>query len=367
MNASANLVFGLWDAPTAGSRIGAPVTLNAVAVSNGLFTAELDFGTNGFTGSARWLEIAVNGTALEPRQAITPVPMALYALTPTRPPGPVGATGPQGSTGATGLTGPPGPQGIQGVAGPQGPKGDAGATGLQGPSGAFTLAGGNASFVGNVGIGTTNPQSLLNVNGTILWGGTTANYAFSGEDDGGVFLEQNGDSSAKSRIRLQSSKSGNATDYSQFIIDPDNGFSFMRLGSGKGAVGVGTTTPRAMLDVRGSIRLGSYGPGGQLFAPGGEENLRIIRGAINSDGRRMRGEGFTSERLDVGKYRITFNTSFAQTPDATATAGRTTRAPVVIGFDGPSPTTTEITFVAYSPSSDAFIDIGFSFIVIGPQ
>src|SRR6185369_8131211 len=62
VNGSANFVFGLWDAPAAGSRIGAPVTLNAVAVSNGVFTVELDFGTNGFTGSVRWLEIAINGT-----------------------------------------------------------------------------------------------------------------------------------------------------------------------------------------------------------------------------------------------------------------------------------------------------------------
>ncbi|HZT21874.1 MAG TPA: hypothetical protein VFB55_03100, partial [Verrucomicrobiae bacterium] len=55
------------------------------AVSNGLFTATLDFGPGIFTGSNYWLEVDVrtNGagsyTALSPLQAITPTPYALYA------------------------------------------------------------------------------------------------------------------------------------------------------------------------------------------------------------------------------------------------------------------------------------------------
>jgi len=54
-----------------------------VAVSNGLFTATLDFGPGIFTGADRWLEVAVrtNGggayTTLTPRQQLTPTPYAI--------------------------------------------------------------------------------------------------------------------------------------------------------------------------------------------------------------------------------------------------------------------------------------------------
>jgi hypothetical protein len=262
-----------------------------------------------------------------------------------------------------GDTGTTGPQGSQGATGPQGAKGDAGATGPQGPSGAFTLAGSNASFVGNVGIGTTNPQSLLNVNGTILWGGTTVNYAYSGEDNEGMFLEQSGDSPAKSKIRLQSSQFSNAADYCQFFIDPHHGFAFVTRGFGNPNVGIGTTIPRSKLDVRGAIRLGIDG---QLFASGGDEALRIIRGAIDANGQILRGTGFTSERLDVGKYRITFKTPFpGGPPDATATAQRASTLIRVVGFDFGSPTSTQVTFVTSNLGSNSFVDVGFSFIVIG--
>src|SRR5204863_1591168 len=81
-----DLRFALYDAGTNGSLIGAFLTNAPVAVSNGLFTATLDFG-NVFNGSARWLEIGVrtNGSAgafttLSPRQQITSTPYAIQSL-----------------------------------------------------------------------------------------------------------------------------------------------------------------------------------------------------------------------------------------------------------------------------------------------
>ena len=56
-------------------------------------------------------------------------------------------------------------------------------------------------------------------------------------------------------MRLQSSQSGNATDYSQFFIDPIKGFSFMKLGTGNGNVGIGTKNPSRLLDVAGDARV----------------------------------------------------------------------------------------------------------------
>jgi hypothetical protein len=58
--------------------------LSGVPVTDGLFTVQLnaggDFGANAFNGDERWLQISVNGSALSPRQSLTPAPYALYAL-----------------------------------------------------------------------------------------------------------------------------------------------------------------------------------------------------------------------------------------------------------------------------------------------
>ena len=79
-----DLRFAIYDASSAGTQQGNPLTNAPTAVSNGLFTVTLDFG-NQFPGADRWLEIAVrtNGpgafTTLVPRQQITPAPYAVTA------------------------------------------------------------------------------------------------------------------------------------------------------------------------------------------------------------------------------------------------------------------------------------------------
>ena len=77
--------FYLRDALAAGSPVGATNTLAAVGVTNGLFTATLDFG-NQFPGAPRWLEMAVrtNGgasvyTVLTPRTPLLAMPYAITA------------------------------------------------------------------------------------------------------------------------------------------------------------------------------------------------------------------------------------------------------------------------------------------------
>jgi hypothetical protein len=76
-----DIVFSLYDDPSAGSMIGAPFT-PTVAITNGLFTQALSFGTNAFNGQARWLELRVKCgadvtyTTLS-RQALTAAPYAL--------------------------------------------------------------------------------------------------------------------------------------------------------------------------------------------------------------------------------------------------------------------------------------------------
>jgi len=84
VNGAADFEFSLWDALTGSNQVGSTQTINGVSVTGGLFTVALnaggEFGATPFAGEQRWLEIAVNGTTLVPRQEITAAPNALFAL-----------------------------------------------------------------------------------------------------------------------------------------------------------------------------------------------------------------------------------------------------------------------------------------------
>ena len=85
-NGSFDFEVKLFDSVTDGSQIGGTVAKQDVSVADGLFTVQLDFGSDAFTGDARWLEIGVRGgsetgdfTLLAPRQELTPTPYAIFA------------------------------------------------------------------------------------------------------------------------------------------------------------------------------------------------------------------------------------------------------------------------------------------------
>jgi len=91
LNGTADLTFQLW--PTA-SAVGAPssgvVQVNNVAIVNGRFTVNLDFGAAAFNGEQRFMQIRVRTphdpgnslpfTALTPLQEAKPAPMAMHSL-----------------------------------------------------------------------------------------------------------------------------------------------------------------------------------------------------------------------------------------------------------------------------------------------
>jgi hypothetical protein len=77
----------LYDALVGGSQVGPMVTRDDVTVTNGLFTATLDFGAV-FAGNKRFLEIGVRPgastgayTILSPRQELAPAPNAAFSST----------------------------------------------------------------------------------------------------------------------------------------------------------------------------------------------------------------------------------------------------------------------------------------------
>lgn len=81
-----DLQFKLYDMQMVGRQVGSTIDVNELDINDGLFTVKLDFGSDVFDGNSVWLEIgarpgAMNDpnvyTILSPRQEITPAPYAL--------------------------------------------------------------------------------------------------------------------------------------------------------------------------------------------------------------------------------------------------------------------------------------------------
>ncbi len=76
--------FTLWDSEIGGTQVGSPVSRDAAEVKNGLFQVPLDFGANALGGGTKWLAISVRNPAgggsfvpVLPRQQIT---SSLYSI-----------------------------------------------------------------------------------------------------------------------------------------------------------------------------------------------------------------------------------------------------------------------------------------------
>lgn len=80
----ADLLFKLYDSHTEGTLIGTPI-LKRVDIHNGVFSTLLndrnEFGAQAFNGQRRWIEVAVNGVPLHPRQELTRTPYASFSQT----------------------------------------------------------------------------------------------------------------------------------------------------------------------------------------------------------------------------------------------------------------------------------------------
>ncbi len=87
-NGNYDLQFSLYDALNGGAQIGATLNKTGVAIANGVFIVQLDFGASAFSnGGQRFLQIAVRPagtsdpyTTLSPRTEITSTPYAIRSL-----------------------------------------------------------------------------------------------------------------------------------------------------------------------------------------------------------------------------------------------------------------------------------------------
>jgi hypothetical protein len=323
-NGNYDLQFALFDSLSGGAQVGSTQTLNTVAVSNGVFTVSLDFGANSFPGASRFLEISARPTGssftlLTPRQQITSTPYAVRSLNASSADSVLASGVPAGSGNY-----------IQNNTSPQ-------ASSNFNISGTGTI-GGTLIAGGNVGIGTTAPTAKLSVIATgdgarVLQLGTERAWVFKQRGTGaGTALELTGDDPSNNN--------------KHFVINTD----------GNLGIGAGITTPQAKLEVRGDVKLGSSG---QLFAPGGEENLRIIRGNVNANGSISLGSGFTVTHTSSGDYTINFTAPFAGSPTVIATPVNRLHATI-------STTSTSSVRIFTSDGGSSSDDF-FQFIAVGPR
>lgn len=88
-NGTYSFQFALFDNSAGGTQIGTTQTATGVAVTNGTFSALVDFGASAFTGANRWLEVSVQGpsegsyTTLTPRHQLASAPYAIRTLSAT--------------------------------------------------------------------------------------------------------------------------------------------------------------------------------------------------------------------------------------------------------------------------------------------
>lgn len=218
--------FALYDSGVGGNNIGPLQVVADLAVTQGVFTTELDFSASAFNGAERFLEIRVRPgsssgahTVLTPRTRISATPYAQVAeaaqfavsvadnsvgsaqivdasisgadinasqvqrrvisgcpagsaLTAIATDGTVecatATTGPAGPAGPAGAQGPIGPAGAVGASGPAGPIGPVGPAGAPGPAGADGAPGvaGPIGPTGPAGTqGPTGPQGPIGVTG----------------------------------------------------------------------------------------------------------------------------------------------------------------------------------------------------------
>ena len=281
-----DLRFTIYDSGGGPTIVAGPVTNSAVAVSNGLFVVSLDFGASVFTGPARWLDIAVrtNGSgtfaALNPRQALTPSPYAIFANTAsnvvsgsvvkslnnlkdnvTLAPGTNVTITPSGNT----LT----------IA-------SAGAGG----SGIWNLNGSDTYYnAGKVGIGTTVPATPLEANGIVrsTRSGLAIQYIqLDGGDPASIKLTAQSAVAAEKTLLIQN-LSGEGTPGAnnsiQFAVGATASPSAKMTITKDGNVGIGTTAPTAgvRLEVVGATRLTTGGSGGAIGfgAPNAETGMSI--------------------------------------------------------------------------------------------
>jgi len=228
-------------------------------------------------------------------------------------------------------------------------------------AGANFTGGGN--FNGNLSIGGGTPVNRLEVNvpnvgdGVNVYGTAPAYYLSNPSKVLGAVWGLAGSpghfstDAAAGDVVLHSYGSG------KLLLQNGLGASAIAVAANN-SVGIGTPAPGAKLDVRGDVKMGAAG---NLFAAGGQENLRIVKGIVRADGTIFNGTGFTVTKTGTGSYTLNFTTPFADVPAVSITP------------TGPPPCTSSwnagnsTSLLVYTWSGSAATDEWWMFIAVGAR
>lgn len=308
-NGPHDFYFRLFDSSDGGVQVGPTLCSDNTSVEAGLFTLQLDFGQQFASTAQRHLDIAVrvdtgltcgNTTgfvSLVPRLRLTATPLATHAIAA------FALDAADGSPANAVFVNNVGDVGI----------------GTIGPLGKLDVRAGNGSFVQ-----VDSVHGDLHANGGTdgvfgLWNDSTAGFARTDFITAGV-------------ARLSVSINGN--------------------------VGIGTTSPGQVLDVRGNIRMGYDG---DRLAASGQENLRIVRGVVSASGSIIRGSGFIVTHPSYGRYSIVFDPPFSSAPAVTVTPDTNESALAMSMTEGVTAGVANILLANYVSE----VNLPFHFIAIG--
>ncbi|MDQ3132919.1 MAG: hypothetical protein M3Q99_19490 [Acidobacteriota bacterium] len=227
--------FKLFGSTGGADQIGATVTNTNVSVNQGAFTVNLDFGAAAFDGADRFLEIAVKRNAGDPFTIFTPRPKinsAPYAIK---------SKSSETATNSTQLGGVAASEYVTTT--------NVGSSFVNNATTQQTAnfnINGNGFIGGNVGVGTTNPASKLDVRGslTLEAGGSPA-----------IFTAASGGEQNRYLALINSPTTQTASGFKAGGILVSDDYFFANPGKNdlivKGSVGVGTNSPTGNLEVRG--------------------------------------------------------------------------------------------------------------------
>jgi hypothetical protein len=169
---------------------------------------------------------------------------------------------------------------------------------------------------GFLGVGTTDPQVRLHVDGgtDVDPGNPSSGFLVLGGVSGENLALDNNEIAARNNgalAPLYLNADGGGLQVHSHLADAQR---FVVTSAGR--VGMGTSAPTDTLDVRGTIKLGNLG---ELFAVSGVLNQRVVAGFVGVTFGVFAGPGFTGSWTGTGVATVNFDVPFAAPPVVVAT------------------------------------------------